>query len=166
LGSSQGHAWSYDVVELGYNYRMDEIRAALGRVQLSKLEKNNERRRVLSTLYRDQLEELIPTIIVPFTKPRGTSACHLFPILLPVGYDRIHFMEHMKTNGIQTSIHYPPIHKFQTYSEGGETRYNLPMTENVAGREVTLPLYAGLTDDNVAYVVQTVQKAFIKGNDK
>jgi dTDP-4-amino-4,6-dideoxygalactose transaminase len=162
----KGHAWSYDVVELGYNYRMDEIRAALGRVQLNKLEQNNERRRALSTLYRDQLEELIPTIVVPFTKPRGMSACHLFPILLPVGYDRIRFMEHMKTNGVQTSIHYPPIHKFQTYSEGGEARYNLPVTENVAGREVTLPLYAGLTDDNVAYVVQTVRSAFSKGNDK
>ncbi len=162
----KGHAWSYDVVELGYNYRMDEIRAALGRVQLSKLEKNNERRRVLSALYREQLEELIPTIGVPFTEPRGTSACHLFPILLPVGYDRIRFMEHLKTNGIQTSIHYPPIHKFQTYSEGGEARYNLPMTENVAGREVTLPLFAGLTDENVAYVVEAVRSAFRKGIDK
>jgi dTDP-4-amino-4,6-dideoxygalactose transaminase len=162
----KGHAWSYDVVELGYNYRMDEIRAALGRVQLSKLEKNNQRRRALSTLYRDQLEELIPTIVVPFTKPRGISACHLFPILLPVGYDRIRFMEHMKTNGIQTSIHYPPIHKFQTYSENGQVPYNLPLTENVAGREVSLPLYAGLTDDDVTYVVQTVRSAFHKGNEK
>lgn len=162
----KGHAWSYDVVELGYNYRMDEIRAALGRVQLSKLEKNNEQRRALTTLYREQLEELIPTIVVPFTESRGTSACHLFPILLPVGYDRISFMEHMKTNGIQTSIHYPPIHKFQTYSQGNEALSNLPLTENVAGREVTLPLYAGLTDDNIAYVVQTVRSAFFKGNNK
>jgi dTDP-4-amino-4,6-dideoxygalactose transaminase len=161
----KGHAWSYDVVELGYNYRMDEIRAALGRVQLSKLEKNNARRRALSTLYRDQLEELIPTIVVPFSEPRGTSACHLFPILLPVGYDRIRFMEHLKTNGIQTSIHYPPIHKFQTYSESGEDHYNLPMTENVAGREVTLPLYAGLTDENIAYVAQTVRSAFFGGSN-
>jgi dTDP-4-amino-4,6-dideoxygalactose transaminase len=158
----KGHAWSYDVVELGYNYRMDEIRAALGRVQLSKLEQNNDRRRALSALYREQLEELIPTIVVPFIKPRGTSACHLFPILLPVGYDRNSFMEHMKTNGIQTSIHYPPIHKFQKYSEGGEPHYNLHVTEDVAQREVTLPLYPGLTDENVAYVAQAVRSAFHK----
>ena len=64
----RGHAWSYDVVELGYNYRMDEIRAALGRVQLSKLEKNNQRRRNLSMLYREQLEEIIPSVVVPFDK--------------------------------------------------------------------------------------------------
>jgi dTDP-4-amino-4,6-dideoxygalactose transaminase len=161
----KGHAWSYDVVELGYNYRMDEIRAALGRVQLNKLGKNNQRRRALSMLYRDQLEELVPTVGVPFSNARGISACHLFPILLPAGYDRINFMEHLKSNGIQTSIHYPPIHKFKTYSESAGAPYDLPVTENVAGREVTLPLYAGLTDDQVTYVVQAVQSAFRQDKD-
>jgi dTDP-4-amino-4,6-dideoxygalactose transaminase len=68
-------------------------------------------------------------------------------------------MEYMKTHGIQTSIHYPPIHKFKTYSEKGKTLFNLPLTEDVAGREVTLPLYPGLTDENVAYVVQSVRSA-------
>jgi dTDP-4-amino-4,6-dideoxygalactose transaminase len=155
----KGHAWSYDVVELGYNYRIDEIRAALGRVQLSKLEQNNQRRRDLSTLYREQLEEFVSTIIVPFDRPRGVSACHLLPVLLPVGCDRFGFMEYMKAQGIQTSIHYPPIHKFKTYSEEGKTLFNLPLTEDVAGREVTLPLYPGLTDENVAYVVQSVRSA-------
>jgi dTDP-4-amino-4,6-dideoxygalactose transaminase len=161
----RGHAWSYDVVELGYNYRIDEIRAALGRVQLSKLEQNNERRRSLSALYRERLEELIPSIVIPFNKKRGISACHLLPILLPDGCDRVSFMEHMKSNGIQTSIHYPPIHKFKTYAEGGEV-YNLPITENVAGREVTLPLYPGLTDENVADVVLSVQGAIHQANNK
>ncbi len=160
----RGHAWSYDVVELGYNYRLDEIRAAIGRVQLSKLDKNNQRRRDLSTIYREQLEELVPTIVVPFTQPRGTSACHLLPVLLPDGYDRTGFMEHMKSNGIQTSIHYPPIHKFRTYSDSGEHPYNLPITENVGAREVTLPLYPGLTDDDVAYVVQSIRSALPKGD--
>ena len=54
----KGHAWSYDVVDLGYNYRIDEIRAALGKVQLEKLPKNNERRRHLTQVYRDTLQEL------------------------------------------------------------------------------------------------------------
>lgn len=158
----KGHAWSYDVVELGYNYRIDEIRAAIGRVQLSKLDKNNERRRNLSLLYREQLEELAPAIVVPFNTPRGTSACHLMPILLPAGTDRIRFMENMKSNGIQTSIHYPPIHKFQTYTKGGTVHFDLPVTDNVTGREVTVPLYSGLTDENVATVVHSVQDAIHK----
>jgi dTDP-4-amino-4,6-dideoxygalactose transaminase len=155
----RGHAWSYDVVELGYNYRIDEIRAAIGRVQLSKLDQNNERRRNLSLLYHEQLEELVPSIVVPFNTSRGTSACHLMPILLPVGFDRIRFMERMKLNGIQTSIHYPPIHKFQTYTKGETAQFDLPVTDNVTGREVTIPLYSGLTDEDVANVVHSVQEA-------
>ena len=161
----RGHAWSYDVVELGYNYRMDEIRAALGRVQLSKLENNNQLRRDISKLYREQLEELVPSVVVPFNKPRGTSACHLFPILLPVGSNRTGFMEHLKTEGIQTSIHYPPIHKFRTYAESLEARCNLPITEDIAEREVTLPLYSGLTDENISDVVQAVRNAVHKQNE-
>src|SRR5450759_1953962 len=80
----RGHAWSYDVVDLGYNYRIDEIRAALGRVQLRKLERNNELRRKLTAIYREQLEELAPQIVVPFNKMRGVSACHL-----PVSYTHL-----------------------------------------------------------------------------
>jgi dTDP-4-amino-4,6-dideoxygalactose transaminase len=161
----RGHAWSYDVVELGYNYRMDEVRAALGRVQLSKLERNNQRRRDLSKLYREQLEELVPSVVLPFQKPRGTSACHLFPVLLPIGSNRTSFMEHMKSERIQTSIHYPPIHKFRTYTESGESSNILPITENVAEREVTLPLFSGLTDENVSDVVHAVQNAIYKFNE-
>jgi dTDP-4-amino-4,6-dideoxygalactose transaminase len=155
----RGHAWSYDVVELGYNYRIDEIRAAIGRVQLSKLDLNNEKRRNLTMLYREQLEELVPSIVVPFNTSRGTSACHLMPILLPGGFDRTKFMENMKSKGIQTSIHYPPIHKFQAYTKGGTVQLDLPVTDNVSGREVTIPLYSGLTEENVASVVHSVREA-------
>lgn len=158
----RGHAWSYDVVELGYNYRIDEIRAALGRVQLGKLDRNNDLRRKLTAIYREQLEELVPSIVVPFQKIRGISACHFLPVLLPNGSDRIRFMEHMKSCGIQTSIHYPPIHKFQIYTNNGKIQHHLPITDTVVGREVTLPLYPGLTEENVAVVVQAVREAFLE----
>jgi dTDP-4-amino-4,6-dideoxygalactose transaminase len=157
----KGHAWSYDVVELGYNYRIDEMRAALGRVQLKKLEHNNELRRELTAQYRDQLQELVPQIGVPFTEMRGISACHLMPVILPIGCNRIHFMEHLKSQGIQTSIHYPPIHKFRIYSENGKASYHLPVTEDVVEREVTLPLYPGMTDQQVSQVVQAVRDNFM-----
>src|SRR5574341_935605 len=99
----KGHAWSYDVVDLGYNYRIDEIRSALGRVQLAKLERNNARRRELTVLYHDLLQELAPEVSTPFKANRGFSACHLLPILLPKNRDRAGFMEAMKAQGIQTS---------------------------------------------------------------
>ena len=156
----KGHAWSYDVVDLGYNYRIDEIRAALGTVQLSKLERNNERRRHLTQIYRDLLQEL-PQISVPFSDHPGITSAHIMPILLPLGSNRVEFMENMKSQGIQTSIHYPPIHKFTSYQEfGGEMlSQRLLLTENVSNREVTLPLYPAMDEENVLTIVQGISNS-------
>ena len=156
----QGHAWSYDVVDLGYNYRIDEIRAALGKVQLGKLAANNERRRHLTQVYRDALQELAPQITVPFAHHAGISAAHLMPVLLPAGTNRSSFMESMKSQGIQTSIHYPPIHTFSAY-KGGKVKPSLPNTEEVAAREVTLPLYAAMSDEDVSTVTRAIAHALI-----
>lgn len=158
----QGHAWSYDVVELGYNYRIDEIRSALGREQLKKLDGFNARRREISDLYRRLLSDLAPEIIVPFANHPGISAHHIFPIILPRRSDRLKFMEKMKEQGIQTSIHYPPIHQFTSFKKDGKVLAQLPVTEDIAAREVTLPLYPLMTDQQVELVSMTVRKALGK----
>ncbi len=148
----QGHAWSYDVVAPGYNYRIDEIRAAVGRVQLTRLEAANTRRRDLDALYCRLLPAAAPALGVPYSAARGIPACHLRPVLLPPGVDRTQFMAAMKAQGIQTSIHYPPIHCFSYYrrEEGGPS---LPVTEAIGAREVTLPLFPAMTPDDVESVV-------------
>jgi dTDP-4-amino-4,6-dideoxygalactose transaminase len=156
----KGHAWSYDVVGLGYNYRIDEIHAALGIVQLEKLTANNERRRHLTQVYWNALQELTPQIVVPFASHVGISAAHLMPILLPAGINRSAFMESMKSQGIQTSIHYPPIHTFSAFS-GCKTKYPLPNTEDVAAREVTLPLYPAMSDEDALTVVKSIAYALV-----
>lgn len=153
----KGHAWSYDVVDLGYNYRIDEIRAALGNVQLGKLPSNNEQRRHLTRVYRDALQEIVPQVTVPFQNHPGTSAAHLMPVLLPPDGDRSAFMEAMKTQGIQTSIHYPPIHSFSAYR--GKGKPHLPNTDEIARREVTLPLYPAMSDEDVLSVVKAISQA-------
>jgi dTDP-4-amino-4,6-dideoxygalactose transaminase len=159
----QGHAWSYDVVDLGYNYRIDEMRSALGRVQLSKLTLNNRRRAALTVLYRELLAELSPEVQMPFVANRGTSCYHILPILLPPGLDRIRFMEAMKGSGVQTSIHYPPVHEFQDYRRaGGSTSGELPLTKAAASREVTLPLYPAMQDADVEWVANSVVQALRK----
>jgi dTDP-4-amino-4,6-dideoxygalactose transaminase len=157
----RGHAWSYDVVDIGYNYRIDEIRAAMGSVQLKKLPKNNSHRRELSGLYRSLLQEAAPTIVVPFADHPGLSACHIFPILLPDPESRPQFMEMMKAKGIQTSIHYPPIHTFSYYRNKVGSQVSLPVTENIASREVTLPLYPGMSNEDVKQVVMAVHEAIL-----
>lgn len=152
----KGHAWSYDVVELGYNYRIDEIRAALGNAQLKKLDGFNARRRELVKCYRDALQELAPQIVVPFEAHPGVTAAHIMPVLLPEGADRRGFMDRMKAGGIQTSIHYPPIHHFSAYSQQ-YAQVKLPLTDAIVGREVTLPLYPKLSEDDVLLVAQAVK---------
>lgn len=152
----KGHAYSYDVVDLGYNYRIDEIRAALGRVQMTRLEKNNELRRAFTQEYWKRLESL--PVGLPFRKTAGTSVGHIFPMLLPKGTDRKAFIDLMRGEQIQTSIHYPPAHQFSYYrAQFGEV--SLPKTEDVAGREVTLPLYPGMGTEKVDMVVDAVAKA-------
>jgi len=152
----KGRANSYDVVELGYNYRIDEIRSAIGRVQLGRVDKNNQRRRQLTKLYRESLYEL--GLMVPFDQYHGISSAHLLPLILPEGIDRFEFMKRMRAYKIQTSIHFPPIHLFSAYND--DNAYSpqpLQVTENVASREVSLPLYPMLTAENVAVVIQAVQ---------
>jgi dTDP-4-amino-4,6-dideoxygalactose transaminase len=151
----KGHASTYDVVDLGYNYRIDEMRSALGRVQLGKLPVSNERRHKLTTLYRELLSELTPAIQMPFAKLRGTSCYHILPVLLPPEVDRDRFMEGMKAQGIQTSIHYPPVHRFRIYEDDWLARgMALPVTEEVSTRQVTFPLFATMQAEQVGWVAR------------
>jgi dTDP-4-amino-4,6-dideoxygalactose transaminase len=150
----QGHAYSYDVTALGYNYRIDEIRSALGQVQLQKLPANNARRLAITQTYWKALVDTPLTL--PFRQHQGEPACHIFPILLPDGSDRKAFIDALRAAGIQTSIHYPPIHQFSYYRQR-YPKVALGTTEAAARREVTLPLYPGMTDEMVAAVVEAVE---------
>jgi dTDP-4-amino-4,6-dideoxygalactose transaminase len=82
----------------------------------------------------------------------------LFPILLPVHVDRLKFIDSMRAEGIQTSIHYPPIHRFSYFTQ----RYphvSLPITESVSSRQVTLPLFGSMSDQAVEMVIAAVYKS-------
>jgi len=163
----QGHAYSYDVVALGYNDRIDELRAALGRVQLRKLRANNARRLALTQLYHKLLKDT--PIQLPFKhllavsdaelsaahELRTAAAAHLMPILLPPGADHAAFVGALKAAGIQTSLHYPPIHTFSFYRPRCPD-LSLPITEAYAARQVTLPLYPTMTEEMVEGVVMNL----------
>jgi len=157
----QGHAWSYDVVDLGYNYRIDEIRSAIGREQLKKLDANNARRKELTTFYQRLINEQVPVVKIPFEAHLGISAYHIMPVLLPKGTDRIRFMEGMKREGMQTSVHYPPIHQFTSFRSLSHGDHSLEVTEEIAAREVTLPLYPLLSKDQVEAVVHAIAVALM-----
>ena len=151
LQRHRGHAYDYDVTILGYNYRMDELRAAIGLVQLAKLPEWNDRRRKLTEFYRERLAASCPHIDMPFERDHE-SAHHLFAVLLDKQTDRRAVMEYLRREGIQTSIHYPPVHRFSYFRERfSGTR--LPVTEEFSARVLTLPLYPSLQETGVARVI-------------
>jgi len=158
LNRHKGHTYTYDVVELGYNYRMTEISAALGILQLKKLHRANKKRKVLTELYMSNLKG-IDGFSIPFRDYPRKSSYHLFPILLNKKVNRKKFMEFLKKERIQSSIHYPPIHKFSYYRKnlrGNQTK--LPLTEYVGAHQVTLPLHPLLEKEDVIFVCDKIKK--------
>jgi dTDP-4-amino-4,6-dideoxygalactose transaminase len=158
LDRHKGHAYSYDVTELGYNYRMTEINAALGIEQLRKLRGSNRKRNALIKIYVENLKGT-KGLSIPFLNYPRNSAFHLFPILLDKDVDREKFMKLLKREKIQTSIHYPPIHKFSYYQKNFRaTQDELPLTEHVGRHEVTLPLHPLLKKEDILLVCDWIKK--------
>ncbi len=153
LTRHRGHAYSYDVTMLGYNYRMDELRAAVGLAQLPRLPSWNKKRRHLSNVYRRMMTAEIPEVMIPFDQAHETAA-HLMPVLLPTEIDRKRIMDQLRENEIQTSIHYPPVHRFSYYQQNFPG-IRLPKTEEFCAREITLPLHPAMTEQDVKKVVDS-----------
>lgn len=154
---AKGHSTSYDVVELGYNYRMDDIRAAIGIVQLDKLESDIKKRQHVRKRYVDSLKEM-KSVIIPFANNNDISSLYILPIVIK-GIDaekRDLIREKLAAVGIQTSVHYPPVHKFEIYKKFVEK--SLPITEEYVNSEITLPMYGKLSDDEVSYITCNLQR--------
>lgn len=161
LDRHKGHAFSYDVVLAGMNYRIDEIRSAIGIAQLAQLAGGNRRRRELSARYHERLAG-VPGLAVPYRDfyacGVGEGAHHLMPVLLPEGAPRQEVMERMKARGIQTSVHYPPIHRFSHHGTSDLVRREgLERTDAIAPRELTLPLYPRMQDADVDAVCEALR---------
>jgi dTDP-4-amino-4,6-dideoxygalactose transaminase len=155
----RGHAGGYDVLAQGFNYRLDEIRAAIGLVQLRRLPAENAARARLAAQYRSLLDGE-SGLSMPFEHAdEGTvSSHHLAVALLPEGSDRDAIRAALGEERIQTSVHYPPIHLFTQYREAGARR-PLPRTEAVAPRLLTLPLYGQMDAAQADLVADVLLKA-------
>jgi dTDP-4-amino-4,6-dideoxygalactose transaminase len=152
----------YDVTMLGWNYRMDEFRAAVGLVQLRSLRQWNEQRGELVQTYHVMLDERCPSVAVAFANTsgniQGQSAHHLLPAILPAGADRREIMARMRDDGVQTTFHYPPIHLLSFYRDHFACG-RLPHTEEFASRELTLPLHPKMTAVDVERVADALARA-------
>ena len=152
---ASGHATEYDITCLGYNFRMDDIRAAIAIEQLKKLPKDLETRLAVRARYVERLAGM-ERVAVPFADNTEFVSNYIFPIVIlnSTREQRDALREFMHAEGIQTSVHYPAAHKFSTYRELGAV---LPQTEYVTENEVTLPMYAALTIEQVDFICDTLE---------
>jgi dTDP-4-amino-4,6-dideoxygalactose transaminase len=154
-----GRALSYDVVDVGFNYRLDEPRAALALARLGKLDADIEARRALTRRYRELLGA-VDGVSVPYADAAiDESSCYVMPVMLDDARRRDAVCTAMRErHGVQTSILYPPAHRFTAYVERlGDVE--LPRTEDASAREVTIPLYGHLTAGQQERVVAALADA-------
>jgi len=147
---SKGHSTTYDVIALGYNYRMDDIRASIGLVQLAKLIVDLKQRAEIRKMYIAQLSS-IDEIIIPFKNYTEFSSNYIFPIILKKSTftKRDKIREKLAEAGIQTSVHYPAVHRFSVYKDFYAKLQN---TDYIAENLITLPMYSKVTKSDICYI--------------
>ena len=151
----RGHASGYDVVELGFNYRIDEPRAAFAAVRLERLDSDNARRAAAVRLYRRSLESLDGVIATMPDAPGAEQAHHLFTVVLDERLDRDGVRERMAEEGVQTSLHYPPVHRFSAYGADAE----VPLTDSYSQRAISLPLFPSISEEQIQLVLGSLAEA-------
>jgi dTDP-4-amino-4,6-dideoxygalactose transaminase len=147
---------SYDVTAPGTNARLDEPRAALGSALLTRLDEVNLKRAEVVAAYRDRLtavDRVRPAF--PDRTRREQAAHHLFCVVLEHGVDRDGVRAALADAGVQTSVHYTPIHRLTAFAE--HASLSLPHTDSVAGRLITLPLHARLGSSDITLVVDALR---------
>jgi dTDP-4-amino-4,6-dideoxygalactose transaminase len=156
----RGHADSYDVLDIGFNYRMDELRAGLALARLSRLDAEVERRRKLTLIYRERLAG-VSDVLLPYTDEAvGRSSCYVMPLMLRDPERRAELRRVLRDDhGIQTSILYPAIHEFSVYRQRFPD-VSLSRTEQAARSEVTIPLYPHMTRAEQERVLHALETGF------
>lgn len=162
---SEKGTWQYDVSEAGYKYNMTDIASAIGIEQLKKCEMMSSMRHEIADKYNNAFKnsELLDTWRVRDDKE---CAWHLYPILVntdAVSISRDEFIEKLKEAGIGNSVHYIPMYRFSCFNDSGCSPAGFPGCEHMFARQVSLPIYPGLTGEEIDYVISTVL-SILEGN--
>ena len=154
-------AWYYQQIDLGYNYRMTELQAALGVSQMTRLDEFVARRHALAARYDKLLADL--PLILPYRNPANQSALHLYPIQVQPesGKTRQQIFDYLRAHGIGVNVHYIPVHTQPYYRQHfGFVQGDFPAAEAYYAHAITLPLYFSLSEDEQDTVVATLKQAF------
>jgi len=157
-GRAEAGAWLYHE-RLGYNYRLDEMSAALGISQLKRLDNFLAKRERVAAMYTERLQDR-DWVVPPTARPHIRMSWCLYVVLLAEGLDRDGVMQAMETQGIPTRAYFSPVH-LQPYvrRKWGYKEGDLPVTESIARRSIALPFFNNLTEHQVDLVVCALDKA-------
>jgi UDP-4-amino-4,6-dideoxy-N-acetyl-beta-L-altrosamine transaminase len=159
VNDSEG-GWYYEQVDLGYNYRMTDIQAALGTSQIQRLDSFLARRRQLVSQYNKLLADV--PVILPHCADYCESAWHLYVVRIDpeqAGKGRSQVFKEMRENGVGVNVHYIPVHLQPYYRKMGFSRGDFPCAENYYKDALSLPLYTRLSDEDQHKVVRILDKA-------
>ena len=151
--------WYYEMVDLGFNYRMTDLQASLGISQMKKLDEFVDRRRALAAKYTALLKN-IEGVRIPFQAEHSISGWHLYSIQLDeavIGKSRKQVFEEMRAANIGVHVHYIPVYWFPYYERLGYQRGLCPTAERWYGQALTLPLYPKMRDEDVQNVVDQLR---------
>lgn len=149
--------WYYQQVELGFNYRMTELQAALGLSQMNRLDAYVSKRHALVKRYDEQLSAL--ALSTPWQHPDGYSSFHLYVVRLADSSRRREVFEALRAEGIGVNVHYIPVHTQPYYQSMGFAVGNFPQAERYYAEAISLPLYPGLSEADQDHVISSLRKA-------
>ncbi len=150
--SEERGAWVYDQLELGFNYRMNDIQAALGISQLERIESFIEKRTRIADRYNKELKKL--NLILPFQSPECSSSYHLYPIQTP---HRNEVFERMYDQGIKVNVHYRPIHMQPFWGKKGFKKGDFPVSEKYYFNAISIPIFFDLTEQEQNRIIETLK---------
>ena len=155
------NTWHYEVTDLGYNYRLPDVGAALGTSQLQRLPEQLKRRRQLASRYMDAFAN-IDAITCQRTTDVASHAWHIFPILISRTHlraDRDAVVAALRAENIGANVHYDPVHLHPYYQRRlSSGPGDLPITEDICARLVTLPLFAAMSDTDQTDVINALRR--------
>jgi dTDP-4-amino-4,6-dideoxygalactose transaminase len=157
--------WYYEQIELGYNYRITDLQAALGSSQLARLDAMQERRTALADRYDTILADL--PLKLPTRANDRISAWHLYAVeIRQPGPSRRSVFEAMRQAGIGVNVHYIPIHTQPYYQDLGFRPGDFPAAENYYANAISLPLFPALTEAQQDYVAATLRAILVGGAEQ
>lgn len=156
MNESDGE-WYHEMQLLGYNYRMTDIQAALGISQLGKLDRFVERRRDIARTYSKAFADN-PYFDLPVEKSYADHSWHLYPIRLRDADKRKAVFERLREEGLGVQVHYIPVYLQPYYGSMGYESGLCPLSEDFYRREISIPIYHGMGDEDVEYVLKTLPK--------